>query len=105
MTGEEGAKPVRFALGTMTYEIDLANGGEALTEALAPFIAVARRPLAGRKSKASHVEFQAFESSAATPEAREFNRVVREWAKEQGIHVAARGAISHDVYDSYNAVH
>ena len=105
MTGEKDAKPIRFALGAMTYEIDLVNDGAVLTDLLAPFIAVARRPLVGRKSKSAHVEFEAFKSTAATPEAREHNRVVREWAKEQGIHVAERGAIAQDVYDSYNAVH
>ncbi len=85
---------VRFALDGVEYEIDLTRAhAEELRGALALYIGHARksggRRPRGRRSAASEV-------SAAD---------IREWARQNGWDVPARGRVSSEVREAYAAAH
>ncbi|HYP44396.1 MAG TPA: Lsr2 family protein [Propionibacteriaceae bacterium] len=82
-------KTITFAHAGTAYEIDLAeSNAQKLHDALAPFIAAARRVDARR-------------SPAPTPELS----VIRAWAKEHGVQVSERGRVSKGVQEAYRAAH
>lgn len=87
--GSEDAQTVSFTYGGQTYEIDLAaRNREALSAALAPFIAAARSSKGGRDRRAG----ARFEDDAAA---------IRRWAAENGVHVSERGRIPRNVREQY----
>lgn len=84
------AKTVTFAHGGNAYEIDLTEtNAQRLNEALAPYIAAARRIDRRR--------------TAAGAEAKPDLAVIRAWAKERGVKVSERGRVSKEVQDAYLA--
>ena len=84
--GSEAEGTVRFALDGAEYEIDLsAEHARALRDALAPFVAAARRA-GGSARRPTRSGRQAPAGGLNTTE-------VREWAKAQGIEVKDRGRI------------
>jgi len=84
--GSEAEGTVRFALDGAEYEIDLsAEHARALRDALAPFVAAARR--AGGSAR------RPTRSGRRTPAGGLNTTEVREWAKAQGIEVKDRGRI------------
>ena len=90
----EGVETVEFAVGGVTYEIDLGpENQEKLTKALEPFVAAGRRT-GGRRKRATA-------APAAAP--NDENQAIREWAKGAGIKVSERGRISKSVRDQYAA--
>jgi Lsr2 len=96
LTGEEADETVSFALDGKAYEIDLAEANAAaLREALAPYVAAARRagrlsaPAARRGAPLRHV------ATEADPAA------VRAWAASNGYEVSPRGRISRAVQDAF----
>lgn len=94
LTGEEAgdARTITFALEGVTYEIDLTpTNAEALSEALAPYIAAGRRT-GGR-------------TRGARPSATSDASKIREWASVQGIAAPARGRIPLAVVEQYKAAH
>lgn len=85
LDGSENAVTVRFSLGDTKYEVDLALANrEKLEKALAPFIEAARE-VAGR------------------PTANGQSGVIREWAKNRGMSVPAKGRIPGDITALYQA--
>lgn len=85
---------VTFALDGISYEIDLSEqNAQALREAMAPYVAVARR--AGRNRSGR--------SRPTTPEDGVDPRGVREWAMRNGHEISDRGRISTAVLDAYRA--
>lgn len=86
------AVAMTFALEGAAYEIDLAPFAAAeLREALAPFVAVARKVgRAGRGTATSSAP--AGEQSAA-----------RAWLLEQGVDVPSRGRLSAELLERYRA--
>lgn len=93
--GGMAAETVPFALDGKSYEIDLTEqNARALREALAPWIAAARR--AGRAPvpapPAQRSPRRSGEASA-----------IRKWAEENGIQVSTRGRISSDLRARYQA--
>ncbi|HEX8511422.1 MAG TPA: Lsr2 family protein [Propionibacteriaceae bacterium] len=83
---------IRFGLQSSEYEIDLgAHNVEKLHEALAPFIAAGRR-----------VDNSPRNRSSRRPDLAEV-RAMRQWGREHGMDVHARGRVPKNVQDAYYA--
>lgn len=94
---EADSPTVTFAIDGVTYEIDLSESEQnALTEALAPYVA------AGRKIARGQTRGQ---SRARTTSTGTAPKEIRNWAESQGIAMPARGRIPGAVVDAYNAAH
>ena len=92
---------VPFGLDGVAYEIDLTEvERHALLDALAPFIAVARKE-GPRSRKAAPTEFIRSDSSSTAPSSQE----IRAWASENGHDVPARGRIPELVREAYRIAH
>lgn len=95
----EGAEPVIFGVNGEYYEIDLvAANAKRLADALLPFASKAR-PISAK---------EALKASNPTNGGSEVDlTAVREWAAAQDppIQVAAKGRISGDVIEKYQAAH
>jgi hypothetical protein len=94
--GGTADETVQFGIDGTAYEIDLSAANAAgLRDALAPYVAVARRVGARggtrRRGRAR--------SSSGAGSARE----VREWARENGYQVSERGRVPADVMEAYRA--
>jgi hypothetical protein len=91
--GTEASQTIQFAIGGITYSIDLNdNNADEFDETFAPYIAVARRETGSRRSSSRRSS-----PSGADP------RAVREWAATNGIQVNQRGRIPHTIVDKYLA--
>ena len=97
LDGSPDAKTVSFAWAGTSYEIDLSEkNASALHDALAPYLAVARRA-AGRR---------AVRGPAPTPSTRSSRldvNAVRSWARAHDHQVSDRGRIANDVIEAYRA--
>ena len=95
LDGGKADSTVGFAYDGTTYEIDLSDSNRAsLQEALAPYIAVARklsssRRASGRRNTTSGV--------SATE--------IRTWAQQQGMTVSSRGRVSSEIRKAYENAH
>lgn len=88
LDGSEAHETVQFGLDGATYEIDLnKNNADDLRVSLAPYQAAARVTSKPRKSGPSKT------------------RQIREWAREVGIEVPARGKVPADIVEQYEAAH
>jgi hypothetical protein len=99
LDGGEADETVQFALDGLSYEIDLSGANaESLREALAGYIAAARR-VGGRAAR---------RPGAAKPRPAA-ERVdlsdLRAWARENGFQVSDRGRVSSEVRAAYEAAH
>ena len=93
LDGSEAAGTVRFGLDGAEYEIDLSTmHSEELRNALEQYIRHARRTSTDRRAPRS----QRGNSTVDTAK-------VREWAKEQGIEIKARGRVPATVVEKYQA--
>lgn len=91
---EGNGATIRFGLDGTSYEVDLTSKEQqALREALAPYVEVARKVGAtqGRRRSGS--------SAASEPTPKE----IRAWAVENGYEVPARGRIPALVTEAYSA--
>ena len=96
--GSDATETVAFGLDGSTYEIDLnEKNAAALREALAPYVGHARRSGGTRRGGGR----RAAAPAASGPTAAE----VREWARENGWDVPARGRVSAEVRSAYDAAH
>ena len=95
LDGSEADEQIEFAVGGKSYEIDLsAVNSKRLREALAPFVAAARRAGGRRRSTGS--------AAASRPSVdREQNQAIREWAQKQGMKISERGRIPATVLEAY----
>lgn len=94
----EGADTRDFALDGVEYEIDLNDkNAEKLKNALAPFIAVARK-----KRARSTVAKRASPRASAPSEQLS---AIRDWAKSKGIKVSDRGRIPRKVIQQFEDEH
>jgi hypothetical protein len=90
--GSSDASTITFAVGRDSYEIDLSKENqEKLNDALAPFIAKARKV-----GKSAPVKRTRNENADDT-------RAIREWATANGHSVSPRGRIPQSVVDAYNS--
>ena len=92
------AKPIRFGLDGVAYEIDLAADNEGkLRDALADYIAKARK--AGGRAKASTSK-----ATSAAPGSR-YTRAqlaeIRQWAIDNGARCGDRGRLPADVVTAW----
>jgi hypothetical protein len=94
LTGETGddISAHSFSLDGVSYEIDLGlESHQRLLDALAPFVRAARR-VGGRSVRDRRTPARGDVSKAAR---------IREWARNQGIEVNARGLVRQDIVDRY----
>lgn len=86
----------QFGLDGKVYEIDLATvNDELLRDALAPFIAAARKvPATARPSTRSVDRLN-----------RETSQEIREWARSRDMEVSDRGRIPAEIREAYNRAH
>ncbi len=83
---------VAFGFERASYEIDLSeNNAQKLENALAPFVAVARR-VGGRPTSAAPSEIGP---------GREQLQAMRLWARKNGMKVADRGRVSRQIQEAY----
>ncbi|MFC4945917.1 histone-like nucleoid-structuring protein Lsr2 [Pseudonocardia sp. GCM10023141] len=91
LDGSVASESVVFGLDGRGYEIDLSGDNAAkLREALAPFVASARRGSAGGAARAQRPAASTVNSAA-----------VRQWARENGHDLAERGRIPAAVMTAY----
>jgi hypothetical protein len=96
LDGSVAEEQVEFAVDGRTYAIDLsATNSNNLREALAPFVAAARRVGGGRRRSGS--------GSAPRPTVdREQNQAIRDWAQQHGMKISERGRIPASVLEAYH---
>ncbi len=93
--GDTAEETVRFGLDGSTYEIDLsAKNAAKLRDALAPYVAAARRSSGGRGSRKS----QRSRSGSGTNPSD-----IRDWARANGYQVSDRGRVPAEVKAAYDA--
>ncbi len=103
MTGGEASETVEFALDGVSYEIDLNDENAAqLREALAPWIAEARRSGGRRQTRRRGAAPTA--PSGGSAKSDELAKM-REWGRANGFKVSSRGRVSQELQDAYAAAH
>jgi hypothetical protein len=100
-TVAEDINTVSFALDGVSYEIDLTeDNAENLRDALADFVAAARRT--GGRIKRGTPATAAPSRPAAN---REQTKAIRDWARQNGFDLAARGRIPANVIEAFDQAH
>lgn len=99
--GSEATETVSFAVHGTSYEIDLnENNAAELRDALAPYVAAARRAsggsVGGDRSRGSRASKPRSEGEVEVD-----SKAVRTWAEANGVEVSARGRISAEVLEKY----
>lgn len=95
ISGDEidGGGATHFSFEGASYEIDLTEKErQSLSEALEPYVAVARKARGGSKAKRTT-------SSAQSSDAK----TIRAWAAENSFDVPSRGRIPASVIEAYKA--
>lgn len=99
MNGGEATETVEFALDGVSYEIDLNDENAAkLRNELAGWIANARRAGGRRQTR------RRTGGSGSSAKSDELAKM-REWGRENGFKVSARGRVSQELQDAYAARH
>ncbi|MBV9314140.1 MAG: Lsr2 family protein [Pseudonocardia sp.] len=99
LDGDKADETVEFGLDGKHYEIDLSNSNaDKLRNALASYVAAARRPGGRRRAGANTASVAA----RRPPVDREQNQAIREWARKRGMKVSDRGRIPAEVLDAYH---
>ena len=107
----EADETVEFGVDGTTYEIDLSEANASkLRDALADYVAHARRLSGRRRSAAPRARPASSSPAAARPTGRasvdrEQNQAIREWARRQGMTVSERGRIPAEVSEAYHKAH
>ena len=110
LDGTEAAESLDFALDGVSYEIDLSeNNAEKLREALAGYVASARRVDGSRRARVAKPAKPAKAVKPAkgprTAPDREQTHAIREWARANGYEVSERGRLSATVLTAFEAAH
>ncbi len=93
LDGSPDAAEVIFMLGSQSYAIDLAPKNEArLRDALQPYIDAGRKLARLKTSR----------GGAKSGADRERNQAVRQWARDNGVELPARGRIAQGYLDAYD---
>jgi hypothetical protein len=96
LDGSKAAETVSFSLEGRQYEVDLSEkNARKLRDAVAPFVASARRSGRGGQRSAGRVRGR---QSAVD---RQKTPAIREWARGHGYTVADRGRIPANVMEAY----
>jgi hypothetical protein len=92
--GGEADETVRFGLDGVQYEIDLSEANASgLRSALADYVGAARRSNSSKQQRPSAP------AASRNQEAAQ----MREWAKENGYNVSARGRVNSEIVEAYRA--
>lgn len=99
LDGGSADETIAFMVNNAAYEIDLNHAhADKLRDALAPYIAAARRAPSGavrpRRARAAA-------ASTMTTERRQHNNAIRSWARQNGYPIADRGRIPLEIVDAY----
>ena len=108
LDGSEGAESLSFALDGASYEIDLSEkNADKLREALANYVASARRVDGGRRGPGRPKAVKAAKGprGSRTAPDREQTAAIREWARANGYEVSERGRLSAAVQQAFEAAH
>jgi hypothetical protein len=107
LDGSDASGTVTFGLDGRAYEIDLSEANaERLRDALAPFVAAARRADGSAGGRRSRGQRSSPEPAAKPARAsREETAAVRSWARENGHEISERGRIPKAVVEAYRAAH
>lgn len=98
--GGQADEAVSFGLDDVNYEIDLSTqNASALRDALAPYIASARK-VKGRRD-GGRSGGRRGQRSSGSPSAAE----IRSWARDNGHQLSDRGRVPAEVREAYNAAH
>lgn len=104
LDGSEATESVAFALDGVAYEIDLSEeNAEKLRDALAGYVAGARRVHGGRRAGRGKAAKPA-RGSRTAPD-REQTAAIRDWARANGYEVSERGRLSATVLAAFEAAH
>ena len=99
LDGTDGAETVRFNAEGVDYEIDLSESNATrLREKLARFVEAAH-PVKAKTAPVKRTRGKAAKVATSKQETQD----IRNWAKEAGLEVSARGRISQAVKDAYEA--
>ncbi len=103
LDGKPADRTVEFSLDGISYTIDLseANAGK-LRKALDPFIEAGTRLGRGGSGRTPG---RPSSGSGRTAGSRDENRLIREWAAENGHQISERGRIPQSVSNAYRAAH
>jgi len=104
LDGKKADRTIEFALDGTSYTIDLseANAGK-LRKALDPYIAAGTR--VGRGSGRGAVRHVRLGSPTRPAGSRDENKLIRDWAVENGHQISERGRIPQSVTSAYRAAH
>lgn len=107
LDGSEASESVSFALDGASYEIDLSDSNaEKLRDALAGYVASARRVDGGRRGPGRPRTARAAKTRGArTAPDREQTAAIREWARANGHEVSERGRLSASVLAAFEEAH
>ena len=95
LDGSAADETVTFGLDGATYEIDLSDDNASrLRDFLGKYVASGRRAAGSRRPIAR-----------AVGRDRDRNNEIRDWARQNGHHVSARGRISASIVEAYDAAH
>ncbi|HET8589694.1 MAG TPA: Lsr2 family protein [Nakamurella sp.] len=106
--GSAATETVAFGLDGASYEIDLNDkNAKKLRDAVANFVAHARRIDGGRRSGGSRTRSPrgGGRSRARTSPDREQTAAIREWARSQGYEVSDRGRLSAAIVQAFEEAH
>jgi hypothetical protein len=97
--GSEADETVTFGLEGVEYEIDLSGkNADDLRDALAPWVAHARRVGGRRRRAAAKVAAVSNGAGSSTSE-------IRAWAQEAGYEVSSRGRVSSEIREAFEQAH
>ena len=101
LDGGDATETVTFGLDGVNYEIDLNDENAAkLREAMAPWIAEARR--SGGRRQTRRRGSAGASSSGGSSKSDELAQI-REWGRANGFKVSSRGRVSQELQDAYAA--
>lgn len=103
LDGKKADRTVEFSLDGTSYTIDLsdANAGK-LRKALDPYIAAGTRVGRGSsRAAARHARVAPPRASGS----RDENKLIRDWAVQNGHQISERGRIPQSVTSAYRAAH
>lgn len=103
LDGGTAEETVEFGIDGVSYEIDLsADNAVSLRDALAGFVAHARKAGGGRRRGGGQQRRSSGSSSGRAAVDREQNQAIREWARKNGMNVSDRGRIPAEVLEAYH---
>lgn len=103
LDGGTAEETVEFGIDGVSYEIDLsADNAVNLRDALAGFVAHARKAGGGRRRGGGQQRRSSGSSSGRAAVDREQNQAIREWARKNGMNVSDRGRIPAEVLEAYH---